>query len=487
MHKPLHLLAGCLSACICFAQKSDTLILLYKPDQFVLSRQDQQKLDSFVQNGWDRIFINGYTDETETEDYNLELSKKRSAGVVDYFTTKGIDGNIVSSKYFGESMPVADNASDDGRALNRRTEIVGYRYPRVKLRPIDDPMKPVTQRLDNGFIITFRPGAMPSWMAANFRSGSGIDFELISNTTQMRENNLYTNTTSGDILSSMQVVSFDERIQCKLDSPVLMRVPVRYETNCSFQKLKFFVAVWENGRTIWKEENKPVFMERINGINYACVWVDNFCGSVNFDFKIPECYDTDSTQLLIVNANVKNLVAELEGLNSVYLPQKLGDSLFRLVYLKNRMESAALTFSVYKGKKRVKGYANQRLSSLPFNASTRQYVISTQTVRFYFSDVEPLDVLLKINKDKYRVPADSNMYEFTYLNRSNEKTSVDFIVAESKRKVSRFTNQSLASLPYDEVRGCYVIDKNFLKTLKQTHLSKATPDKSGYVKSVASR
>ena len=151
------------------------------------------------------------------------------------------------------------------------------------------------------------------------------------------------------------------------------------------------------------------------------------------------------------------------------------------------MKDAGLTFTIYKGKKRVRGFADQSLNDLPYNESTKQYVISTGTVRFYFSGVEPLDVLLKINnRDRYRVLSDSNVYEFTYLNRRNEKVSVDFIVAESKRKVTRITNQALATLPYDEARGCYVIDKTFLKTLKQTPLSKATTVKSGYMKSVVS-
>ncbi len=467
MHKPLHLLIGCLSAFICFAQKTDTLVLQYKPDQFTLSKQDRQKLDSFIIKGWDQLSINGYTDETETNEYNMELSKKRSAGVYNYLMTMGISGNKVLSKYFGETMPVGDNSSDDGRAQNRRTEIIGYQFPQVKLKPIENPMKPVTQTLDNGFIITYQPGAMSSATAANLQAGSGINFQQITNTREMRENNFFNNTTRGEILSSMLIISFDDRYPCKLDSPVLLRVPVPFQTDCNIQKLKFFVSVFENGKQIWKEENKTVFKERINGQDYACVWVNNFCGSVNFDFKIPECYDTDSTQLLITRANVKSLVTELKGVNSVYLPRKLNDSTYSILYLKHRLTGAAITFLVYKGKKRIRGYVDQSLTDLPYNDATKQYVISTGTLRFYFPQGDVYDVLLKINKEKYRVLPEKNMYEFNYLNRSRENISVDFTVGGPKKSVVQYKNQLLSSLPYDETTGCYIIDKKFLNELKQ--------------------
>ncbi len=420
-----------------------------------------------MQRNWDNISINGYTDETDTEEYNLQLSKKRSAGVQAYLIGKGIEEKIVSTKYYGENMPIADNSSDDGRGLNRRTEIIGFQYPRVKLKPIEDPMKPVTQTLNNGFIITYRPGAMSPYVASNLSTGSGVNFQLIRNTTEMRQNNFFNNTTRGEILSSMLIISFDDRYPCNLDSPVLMRVPVPELPNCNLQKLKFFVSVWENGARIWKEENKTVFTERINGITYACVWINNFCGSVNFDFKIPECYDTDSTQLLITNANVKYLSAELKGINSVYLPQKSSDSTYSITFLKNKLKDAPITFSVFKGKKRIRGYRDQSLTDLPYNESAKQYVISTGTLRFYFPQVEVYNVVLKINKDKYRVLADKNLYEFIYLNRKNENISIDFAVADGKKRVIQYNNQPLASIPFDEEKGCYMIDKKFLKELKQ--------------------
>ena len=466
MYKPIPLLGAILCALLSYSQKTDTLIIHYPPDQFVISKQDKQRLDSFLLKTWDRISINGYTDETEGEEYNLELSKRRSGEVYRYFTNKNIAAGILSSQYFGESMPKADNGTDEGKTLNRRTEIIGYRFARITLKPKEDPMKPVTTTLDNGFIITYRPGSLPDYFAANLSSGSSMNFRVIENTEQMRQNNLYNNTTNGEILSSMMIISFDQLTQCKLDSPVLLRVPVPYQANCNIQKLKFFVSVWKNGQRIWEEQNKTVFPERINGITYACVWVDSFCGSVNFDFKIPECFDTDSSNIY-VKANIKALTAEIKGVNCVYLPEKVNDSTNSILFLKNKPGETALSFSLYNGKKRIRSFWDQALTTLPYDETTNQYLLSTGTYKFYFPDLKLANVALKVNRDRYVVFPENDKCEITYLNHKTETVLVSFTVIGRKKEVTIYKNQPLRLLPYDESTGYYIIDKEFLKTLKQ--------------------
>ena len=71
-----------------------------------------------------KIQINGYTDNVGNEADNLRLSEDRSKSVVKYLISKGIDAKRLAAKGFGETHPVADNATDEGKALNRRTEFV---------------------------------------------------------------------------------------------------------------------------------------------------------------------------------------------------------------------------------------------------------------------------------------------------------------------------------------------------------------------------
>jgi flagellar motor protein MotB len=70
------------------------------------------------------VQIEGHTDSVDTEDYNLELSRRRAEAVVNWLTEAGIDPARLSATGYGESRPVADNGTPQGRALNRRVEVV---------------------------------------------------------------------------------------------------------------------------------------------------------------------------------------------------------------------------------------------------------------------------------------------------------------------------------------------------------------------------
>ena len=68
------------------------------------------------------IFIAGHTDNVGNEEYNNKLSKERAAAVVTYLTGKSIAASRLTSDGFGKAKPVADNNSEDAKALNRRVE-----------------------------------------------------------------------------------------------------------------------------------------------------------------------------------------------------------------------------------------------------------------------------------------------------------------------------------------------------------------------------
>lgn len=70
------------------------------------------------------VLIEGYTDNVGSDDYNQGLSQRRADGVKSYLVGQGVGSGRLSSLGKGESDPVADNGSSEGRQLNRRVEVV---------------------------------------------------------------------------------------------------------------------------------------------------------------------------------------------------------------------------------------------------------------------------------------------------------------------------------------------------------------------------
>lgn len=70
-----------------------------------------------------KFALQGHTDSRGSDSYNLRLSGQRANAVRDYLISKNIDAGRMTAAGFGETMPIADNATDDGRELNRRVEL----------------------------------------------------------------------------------------------------------------------------------------------------------------------------------------------------------------------------------------------------------------------------------------------------------------------------------------------------------------------------
>ena len=70
------------------------------------------------------VSVEGHTDNTGSEEHNLKLSEQRAKNVLDFLVDQGIDAGRLTSKGFGMSKPVADNATKEGRQKNRRVDLV---------------------------------------------------------------------------------------------------------------------------------------------------------------------------------------------------------------------------------------------------------------------------------------------------------------------------------------------------------------------------
>ena len=102
--------------------------VVYFPfDRAELTAEAIAELDAFHAEIADTdadILIGGHTDWIGSERYNEGLSDRRADAVRDYFVSRGIASSRLTARGFGESQPLTTNLTEEGRSLNRRTEII---------------------------------------------------------------------------------------------------------------------------------------------------------------------------------------------------------------------------------------------------------------------------------------------------------------------------------------------------------------------------
>ncbi|MEP7235846.1 MAG: OmpA family protein, partial [Ignavibacteriota bacterium] len=102
--------------------------LLFQPNQTALASEFVPELERIVRLLHVRptmtIRIEGHADATGIHDKNQELSNQRAEAVKRYLIQSGIDGARMQTLGYGDSRPIADNSTEEGRRLNRRIEFV---------------------------------------------------------------------------------------------------------------------------------------------------------------------------------------------------------------------------------------------------------------------------------------------------------------------------------------------------------------------------
>jgi outer membrane protein OmpA-like peptidoglycan-associated protein len=89
-----------------------------------------------------KLAVEGHTDSIGSDEYNLTLSEKRAGAVRDYLVSQGLSEGIVTAQGFGKANPVASNDTNQGRAQNRRVELVVS--GEVNGQPLVDPSAPTS-------------------------------------------------------------------------------------------------------------------------------------------------------------------------------------------------------------------------------------------------------------------------------------------------------------------------------------------------------
>lgn len=102
--------------------------ILFAVDSSTLSNESKYSLDEFavVMRDYPKtaILIQGHTDSTGSEDYNMKLSERRAQAVFNHLALREVDPDRMAAIGYGEGYPVADNATPQGREQNRRVSIL---------------------------------------------------------------------------------------------------------------------------------------------------------------------------------------------------------------------------------------------------------------------------------------------------------------------------------------------------------------------------
>jgi outer membrane protein OmpA-like peptidoglycan-associated protein len=114
------------------APKEEVIVIRdvhFEFDSARLTPADKQRLNTIAtrlkqETSSARLSVTGHTDSVGSDRYNQKLSERRAHSVTDYLVENGVPrSSFVSVVGAGETQPVADNATAEGRAMNRRTEI----------------------------------------------------------------------------------------------------------------------------------------------------------------------------------------------------------------------------------------------------------------------------------------------------------------------------------------------------------------------------
>jgi OOP family OmpA-OmpF porin len=105
-----------------------TLKILFDFDSAELRPESIEELERVVKFMGDvpfaTVLVEGHTDSIGSDAYNMGLSDRRAKAVFDYLSSRGVDPARMSSVGYGETRPIADNSTDEGRQQNRRVMLI---------------------------------------------------------------------------------------------------------------------------------------------------------------------------------------------------------------------------------------------------------------------------------------------------------------------------------------------------------------------------
>lgn len=378
------------------AQEIKTSIY-YSTDQSNLSKNSKIKLDSLClrTNKTDKymVYISGYTDSIASNDYNLELSKKRVKGVCDYLISKNINQSNIICNYYGENKPLNKNSDSIMRQKNRRVDIV-LKFPDKTFSggsgtSNTDSIKKIGSKkvFENDTTIFCQMGAEIEIKCGTFYPYKikDINFNIKEyySRCDMINSNLTMKTTTGDCLTSGGVLFIKptvDTLEIQPNNGYKIRVKIPAENNILDKSMNVYYAKMKNGEVIWQPTTVELSYITLLGIGYYVFEIDSLVG-INIDKPIQVRCEENGPLVKIKGYNAPYVY--LTYPNQMYLSKGIVVSGKTFSLVKVAVDKKP-TLTVIAEKNGIKYIATGPLLALEYKSRKNTYIVK----RKYFHIIE---------------------------------------------------------------------------------------------------
>ena len=160
--------------------QQEQMLIHFDPNEDQIGLFEMRKLDQLLaklpEEGQVEVMINGHTDATGSNRYNQKLSERRVAAVKNYLFTKKPSLKLIEANGFSEHRPIKTNHTDEGRAANRRVEIIARfidSKPKVEVADLKPP-QPKSSK-----VYRFLAGKGSEFYIPETAFGKDIDIDLM--------------------------------------------------------------------------------------------------------------------------------------------------------------------------------------------------------------------------------------------------------------------------------------------------------------------
>lgn len=248
--------------------------VFFETDKYFLAENSKLKIDSFLitlkEFDLKKIILKGNTDSDADSAYNIQLSKNRAESVKSYLTANNIAANIIEYKYYGENKPIAGNATEPGKQLNRRVEIIVVYDLKpeiiVENKQEEEKEKIAIEKCKGGdTTFTLEGGTIITMDKCEYlKKKKCIVFDEMVTFDQIVASGMITNDSRGNTMVSTGMFALNLKDGCGkcLDKEITVRIPIIATCPFSFMKL------WTMGNNGNWVDPQPVNEVVVNGRNY---------------------------------------------------------------------------------------------------------------------------------------------------------------------------------------------------------------------------